>query len=150
MDEKQALIWERFTDSCRIYLGEKKLLAKMEERRKDDLAHPEKVKERIRRRRGYFQKDILEDEELRKFMEDDTAETERVLKAMVKSIGKRQRDILYAMYVEGKSQEEAGQQFGLTRRQVQYGEKKWIRYLFEDGILNEAVYETGKTEDLPE
>lgn len=99
---------DAFKNSCRVYKHEKMML-------EDSAKTAHK----------------FGDEQLNAFLLEDITYVDDMFSEIEEKCGKSARLILWFLYVEGKTQADAADQFGLTRRQLQYSLKKWMRQVLE-------------------
>ncbi len=107
MNEKYK--YEAFKDSCRTYLQEKKLLAKMNPNTDDPI-----LKTRYR------------------FLKEDIQYTEKMLNRVEELCGTNARLMVYELLVENRTQTQVAKEYNITRRQVQYSLEKWMDMILKE------------------
>ncbi len=107
MNEKNK--YEAFKDSCRTYLREKAMLAKMNPNTEDPL-----LKTRYR------------------FLKEDVAYTEKMLDKLEEKCGTNARLMVYELLIENRTQTQVAKDYQITRRQVQYSLEKWMDAILKD------------------
>lgn len=98
--------WDAFKASCKVYQSEKEALSVDYLKKKDDI---------------FF-----------KFLKDDITFVEDTFKVIEKKCGTAAKVIIWLLYVQGKTQQEVADKYGLTRRSLQVSLYKWRDEVFED------------------
>ena len=70
-------------------------------------------------------------EQMVAYLQEDLAFVENTLNAVLEKYGPGARLIVYKLFVEGKTQIEVAEEYGITRRQLQYSLNKWMKSVFE-------------------
>lgn len=101
MNTKEKI--EAFRASCRVYKKEKENISQMDY---DTLSEGDK--------------------QLYVFMKEDTEYVEKTFDKLAKECGNVARMAVWLLFVEGRTQESVAEQYGVTRRTVQYQMNKWL------------------------
>ncbi len=105
MNKKEK--WQAFKASCRVYKSEKTTLSLYHSNSKgDDMFYS--------------------------FLEDDVHFVEETFNDIEDKCGTSAKVMIWLLCVEGKSQIEVAEQYGITRRALQVALYKWIDEVFED------------------
>lgn len=119
----------KFRNSCRVYHMEKKRLEEMER------LYPEL--KRMEFAEGSFKVDLTGDFgkgnlELYQLLKDDVKYVEEVLDLIDKRCGHNAKVLIWALYVDNRIQVDVAEEFGLTRRQIQYSTRKCLKEVFSE------------------
>ena len=119
-----------FKNSCRVYLKEKERVKALEAK------YPQLAEN------GYdpetFRVDLSEDSgqgnlELYQFLKDDIRFVEETFEKISRLCGNNAKVLIWALFVENRIQTDVADEFGLTRRQLQYSVEKWLKEVFANG-----------------
>jgi hypothetical protein len=105
MNKKEK--WAAFKASCRVYKSEKTTLS-------------------------LYHSNGQGDEMFYSFLEDDIHFVESTFQDIDDKCGTSAKVMIWLLCVEGKSQIEVAEKYGLTRRALQVSLYKWIDEVFED------------------
>ena len=119
-----------FKNSCRVYLKEKERV-KVLEAKYPALAETGFDPET-------FRVDLSEDNgqgnlELYQFLKDDIRFVEETFEKISEQCGNNAKVLIWALFVENRIQTDVADEFGLTRRQLQYSVDKWLKEVFTNG-----------------
>ena len=117
-----------FRSTCLLYATEKSQLEQLEKR------YPS-LKE-INIEEGKFRIDLsreYEAGELERYqlLKDNVEMTETYFKDIEEMFGEKAKDILWELFIQDRSQTDVGEDYEMSRRQVQYAMDKWLQKLFE-------------------
>ena len=120
---------EAFKNSCRVYLKEKERIRKLEEKY-PGLAEADFSEDT-------FRIDLTEENgqgnmELYQFLKDDSRFVEETFQKITDTCGNNAKVLIWALFVENRIQTDVADEFGLTRRQLQYSVDKWLQEVFRD------------------
>ena len=101
--------FDAFKSSCRVYKHEKKMLEEADQR-----------------------KNGFGDEQLYRFMKEDTEYVDRMFEKIAEKCGINARLMLWLMFVEENTQADVAYRFGITRRQLQYSMNKWMHQVLAE------------------
>ena len=120
---------DAFKNSCRVYLKEKERIRKLEEKY-PGLAEADFSQDtfRIDLTGEYGQGNM----ELYQFLKDDCSFVEETFEKITETCGNNAKVLLWALFVENRIQTDVADEFGLTRRQLQYSVDKWLQEVFRD------------------
>ncbi len=65
------------------------------------------------------------------YIHDDIMFVERMFERIREKCGTGARLIMYLLFVEERTQEDVAKEYNMTRRQLQYSVKKWLKSVFE-------------------
>jgi DNA-directed RNA polymerase specialized sigma subunit len=65
------------------------------------------------------------------YIHDDIMFVERMFERIREKCGTGARLILYLLFVEERTQEDVAEEYNMTRRQLQYSVRKWLKSVFE-------------------
>ncbi len=119
-----------FKNSCRVYLKEKEQIRKLEEK------YPALAETEVSE--DTFRIDLTEENgrgnlELCQFLKDDCRFVEETFQKISERCGNNAKVLIWALFVENRIQTDVAEEFGLTRRQLQYSVDKWMKEVFADG-----------------
>ena len=119
-----------FKNSCRVYLKEKERVKILEAR------YPELASTHFDL--DTFKIDLSEDNgrgnlELYQFLKDDISFVEETFNEIEQRCGNNAKILIWALFVENRIQTDLADEFGLTRRQLQYSVDKWLHEVFDNG-----------------
>jgi len=117
-----------FKNSCRVYLREKERVRLLEDKYPDlksSIITPD-----------MFRIDLSDDNgrgnyELYQFLKDDIHFVEETFDKIAERCGNNAKVLLWSLFVENRIQTDVADEFGLTRRQLQYSVDKWMREAFK-------------------
>ncbi|MBR3202899.1 MAG: hypothetical protein IKF60_04880 [Solobacterium sp.] len=117
-----------FRSTCLLYATEKSQLEQLEKR------YPS-LKE-INIEEGKFRIDLsreYEAGELERYqlLKENVEMTETYFKDIEEMFGEKAKDILWELFIQDRSQTDVGEDYEMSRRQVQYAMDKWLQKLFE-------------------
>ena len=120
---------EAFKNSCRVYLKEKERIRRLEEKY-PGLAEADFSEDT-------FRIDLTEENgqgnmELYQFLKDDSRFVEETFQKITDTCGNNAKVLIWALFVENRIQTDVADEFGLTRRQLQYSVDKWLQEVFRD------------------
>lgn len=95
---------DAFKNSCRVYKHEKEMMEEHMRNAGKDFA----------------------DKKLTGFLEEDIRYVEDMFERIKERCGNNARLMIWLMFVEERTQQDVAQQYGLTRRQLQYSLNKWM------------------------
>lgn len=75
--------------------------------------------------------DHFGDEKLLSYIKEDIAYVEDTFSKIESKFGKSARLIVWMLFVEDKTQQDVAENFGLSRRQLQYSLGKWLHAVLE-------------------
>ena len=118
-----------FQNSCRAYPIEKQRLEELESQ------YPA-LKE-MEFEEDHFKIDLSDDfgsgmMELYQFLKENVQAVEETMQNLLSRCGVQAYDVVHALYMDGKTQTEVGEDYGLSRRQIQYSLDKWMKAVFEE------------------
>ena len=118
-----------FKSSCRVYRKEKERVTELEKQ------FPQF--KTMKFEDGKFRIDLSEDNgrgmlELYQFLKDDITFVEDTFKKIEETCGANAKVLLWSLFVENHIQTNVAEDFGLTRRQLQYSVDKWLHEVFDD------------------
>ena len=70
--------------------------------------------------------------ELYQFLKDDSRFVEETFDKITETCGNNAKVLIWALFVENRIQTDVADEFGLTRRQLQYSVDKWLQEVFCD------------------
>ncbi|GEM_PF-1013434 len=119
-----------FKNSCRVYLKEKERVKALEAKYPalaENGFNPET-----------FRVDLSEDNgqgnlELYQFLKDDIRFVEETFDKIYRLCGNNAKVLIWSLFVENRIQTDVADEFGLTRRQLQYSVDKWLKEVFTNG-----------------
>lgn len=117
-EEKLKKRIEAFRISCKVYPYEKEYWEKLQSSENTD-------------------KILLQ------FIQEDIDFVEKTFDKIEESFGKKAREMVYALYVEEKTQTQAAEEMGITRRQLQYSLDQ-IRDMLGESQLWKNMMRNGK------
>ena len=117
-----------FRSTCLLYATEKSQLEQLEKR-------DPSLKE-INIEEGKFRIDLsreYEAGELERYqlLKENVEMTETYFKDIEEMFGEKAKDILWELFIQDRSQTDVGEDYEMSRRQVQYAMDKWLQKLFE-------------------
>ena len=120
---------EAFKNSCRVYLKEKERIRRLEEKY-PGLAEADFSEDT-------FRIDLTEENgqgnmELYQFLKDDSRFVEETFQKITDTCGNNAKVLIWALFVENRIQTDVADEFGLTRRQLQYSVDKGLQEVFRD------------------
>ena len=120
---------EAFKNSCRVYLKEKERIRRLEEKY-PGLAEADFSED-------IFRIDLTGEHgqgnmELYQFLKDDSRFVEETFDKITETCGNNAKVLIWALFVENRIQTDVADEFGLTRRQLQYSVDKWLQEVFRD------------------
>ena len=126
--EQFKRIYEIFRSTCLLYPVEKEELEKLEKQ------YPS-LKE-ISIEEGKFRIDLSNDYasgELERYqlLKENVELVENYFRDIREMFGEQADAISRELFIRGRSQTEVGEDYGMSRRQVQYAVEKWLLKLFE-------------------
>ena len=118
----------KFRNSCRVYHKEVEKLESL------DKQFPALAK--IEWQEGIFKVDLSEDFgngnlELYQLLKDDVRYVNTILDLIEEQNGPNARVLIWSLFVDNRIQVDVAEEFGLTRRQLQYSVDKWLHAAFE-------------------
>lgn len=119
-----------FKNSCRVYIKEKERVRKLEEK------YPALAEADFSQ--DTFRIDLTEENgqgnlELYQFLKDDIRFVEETFQKISDTCGNNAKVLIWALFVENRIQTDVADEFGLTRRQLQYSVDKWLQEVFRNG-----------------
>ncbi len=118
-----------FQNSCHAYPIEKQKLEELE-------AQYPALKE-MEFEEDRFKIDLSDDfgsgmMELYQFLKEDVESVEEAMQDLLSRCGVQAHDVVHALYMDGKTQTQVGEEYGLSRRQIQYLLDKWMKAVFAE------------------
>ncbi len=118
-----------FKSSCRVYVKEKERVKFLEEK------YPELADMTVDPQ--HFKLDLSDNNgrgnlELYQFLKDDIRFVEETFEKITEVCGNNAKVLIWALFVENRIQTDVADEFGLTRRQLQYSVDKWLREVFKN------------------
>ena len=120
---------DAFKNSCRVYLKEKERIRKLEGKY-PGLAEADFSQDtfRIDLTGEHGQGNM----ELYQFLKDDCSFVEETFEKITETCGNNAKVLIWALFVENRIQTDVADEFGLTRRQLQYSVDKWLHEVFDN------------------